>query len=131
MRVHAWVRICVRACVRVRYRFYGIYCLVCFVQIPFIRYILSSMFCPGMACQVYFVQVSFILALFSANDLDVLALQETWHENSDSTSLRCAATPGYVVVEEVRPLKPRKRPLVHVQIHEGVRYNLPIDISIV
>ena len=46
---------------------YGIYCPVCFVQVPFVRYILSGMFCLGIFCPgifacVYFVQVSFVLA---------------------------------------------------------------------
>jgi len=40
--------------------------------------------------------------LISEYHLDVLALQETWHENTDSLSLRCAVPPGYCVVDAAR-----------------------------
>lgn len=40
--------------------------------------------------------------LISDYHLDVLALQETWHENTDSLSLRFAVPSGYNVVEAAR-----------------------------
>jgi len=40
--------------------------------------------------------------LISEYHLDVLALQETWHENTDSLSLRSAVPPGYCVVDAAR-----------------------------
>jgi len=40
--------------------------------------------------------------LISEYHLDVLALQETWHENTDSLSLRRAVPPGYCVVDAAR-----------------------------
>ena len=41
--------------------------------------------------------------LLSEMNLDVFALQETWHENSDSLSLHRAVPPGYNVVDAARP----------------------------
>jgi len=35
--------------------------------------------------------------------LDVLAIQESWHENSDALSLRSCVPPGYAVVDAARP----------------------------
>ena len=40
--------------------------------------------------------------LISEYHLDILSLQETWHESTDSLSLRCAVPPGYNVVEAAR-----------------------------
>jgi len=41
--------------------------------------------------------------LLSEMHLDVFALQETWHENSNSLSLNRAVPPGYNVVDAARP----------------------------
>ena len=44
-----------------------------------------------------------ITDLLSEMNVDVFALQETWHENSDSLSLHRAVPPGYNVVDAARP----------------------------
>ena len=48
--------------------------------------------------------------LHAIYSLDMLALQEMWHENSDSISLRRAATLGYAVMEEVWLFATSKQP---------------------
>lgn len=43
--------------------------------------------------------------IISSLNLDILAMQETWHENADSVALRRAAPPGYSFVEAARDVK--------------------------
>ena len=47
---------------------------------------------------------------FNTHSMDILTLQESWHENTDSISLRRAAPPGYAVTEEARRSATSKRP---------------------
>ena len=52
---------------------------------------------------------SAVCDLLNTHSLDILALQETWHENTDSISLLRAAPPGYAATEEVRHSATSKR----------------------
>ena len=46
-----------------------------------------------------------ITDIIASSNLDVLAIQETWHENSESLTLHRAIPPGYSVVEKAREAK--------------------------
>jgi len=46
-----------------------------------------------------------ICDIIASNDLDILAMQETWHENIDSLSLKRTVPPGYSLVEAARENK--------------------------
>jgi exonuclease III len=52
--------------------------------------------------------------------LDVLTLQETWHENIDSLSLRSAVPPGYSLAETAREVKPSTKLQSTVNVWGGV-----------
>ena len=41
-----------------------------------------------------------------ANHLDVLVVTETWHEDSESTSLKRVVPPGFGCIDATRPLTP-------------------------
>jgi len=56
----------------------------------------------------------------SSLDLDILALQETWHENTDSLALRRAVPPGYSVVERARDGKPNVKLGARASVGGGV-----------
>ena len=57
--------------------------------------------------------------ILATHSLDVLALQETWHEGTHSVSIRQASPPGYSVLEEARPLV-KNRPKEFVVNHGEV-----------
>ena len=46
-----------------------------------------------------------ICDIIASNDLDILAMQETWHENIDSLSLKRTVPTGYSLVEAARENK--------------------------
>ena len=47
-------------------------------------------------------KVAAVCDILASSNLDVLVLQETWHEYADLVSLRRAAPPAYSVIEEAR-----------------------------
>jgi len=51
--------------------------------------------------------------------LDILALQETWHENTDSLSIRSAAPHGYCIVETARPRDPKSSDKLQARVSVG------------
>ena len=57
--------------------------------------------------------------LLNTHSLNILALQETCHENTDYISLRRAAPPGYAVTEGARRSTTSKRPSDRVQNYGG------------
>ena len=45
-------------------KFCPVHVAVCFVRVPFVWYILSGMYCPDIFCPVYFVRVYFVQVYF-------------------------------------------------------------------
>lgn len=58
--------------------------------------------------------------IIETSSLDILALQETWHEHSDSLSLRRAVPPGYCVDETARDAKITDRLQARYSLGGGV-----------
>ena len=57
--------------------------------------------------------------IINSSQLDILALQEIWHENSDSLALRRAVPDGYYVIDEARVNK-NSASQQHSKFHGGV-----------
>jgi len=55
--------------------------------------------------------------LIATMQLDVLAMQETWHENIDSLTLQLAVPPGYCVIDAARDAAPTDN--VHGRVYGG------------
>ena len=76
----------------------------------------------GLSASALLERSAAVCDLLNTPSLNILALQETWHESTDSIRRtdRRAAPPGYAVTEEARCSATSKRPSDRVQNYGGV-----------